>query len=259
VDKLSCKNCLKTDGWVIFEKALPVDLVQNMRTDSLNWVDICKSYQMENKINPYGDGTAHHSVGGGDSIDEFLAMHVFHSYIADFFEEKPYILHACNPVGGFPNYETYLHKVHRDVATYIPNYNLRINMIVMLDDFTIENGATQFLPGSHMYPEQPDDILFYKSSTSILGKAGSVVLFNSYLWHKGGINRTSQNRVALTLSFGPAFIKPQMDYARLLGDNYGNNLSDLSRQILGYNSRVPISLQEWYKPRSERLYQTNQG
>jgi Phytanoyl-CoA dioxygenase (PhyH) len=259
VDKLFFRNKLKIDGWVVFEKALPIDLVQNMRTDSLKWVDICKSYQIKNKINLSGDGTAHHSVGGGDSIDEFLGMHIFHSYIADFFEEKPYILHACNPVGGFPNCSTYLHKVHRDVATYIPNYNLRINMLVMLDDFTIHNGGTQFLPGSHMHPEQPDDRLFDKSSIPILGKAGSVALFNSYLWHKGGVNCTSENRVALTLSFGPAFIKPQMDYARLLGDDYGVYLSDLSRQILGYNSRVPTSLQEWYKPKAERLYQTNQS
>lgn len=259
MDKFSLKNKLNIDGWVMFEKALPGELVQNMRTDSLKWLDICKKYQIENKINSSGDGTAHHSVGGGDSIDEFLAMHAFHSYIADFFEEKPYILHACNPVGGFPNYDTYTHKVHRDVATYIPNYNLRINMLVMLDDFTIENGATRVLSGSHIYPEQPDDKSFDESSVPILGKAGSVVLFNSYLWHKGCPNRTSQSRVALTLTFGPAFIKPQMDYARLLGENYGNNLSDLSRQILGYNSRVPVSLDEWYKPKPERLYRANQG
>lgn len=253
------RNKLKVDGWAMFEEALSSDQVQSMRVDSLKWIDICKKYQVEGNINASGDGTGHHAVGGGDSIDEFLAEHTFHSYLADFFEEKPYILHACNPVGGFPNCEPYTHKVHRDVATYIPNYNLRINMLVMLDDFTIENGATRVVSGSHMFSDKPDDESFNSSCIPIMGKAGSVVLFNSYLWHKGCPNRTSKNRVALTLTFGPAFIKPQMDYARMLGESYGNQLSELTRQILGYNSRVPTSHEEWYKPRSERLYRADQG
>jgi ectoine hydroxylase-related dioxygenase (phytanoyl-CoA dioxygenase family) len=259
VHKITFINKLKNDGWVIFENMLSDDFVQKMRRDVLKWVDICKQYQIEGKINSTGDGTAHHAVGGNDSIDEFLGLHLFHLYLAEFFEQRPYILHACNPVGGFPNNDTYLQKVHRDVATYIPGYNLRINMIVMLDDFTIENGATRILSGSHLCPEQPDEKGFDENCVPILGKAGSVVLFNSYTWHRGGQNRTPKNRVALTLSFGPAFIKPQMDYARLLGESYGSNLNELSRQVLGYNSRVPTNLGEWYRIRSERLYKDNQG
>jgi Phytanoyl-CoA dioxygenase (PhyH) len=259
VDKCSFRKKLEDDGYAIFEEALPFYLVRKLRADCIKWVDICKEYQIKNKINLKGDGTAHHSIGGGDSIDEFIAMHIFHEFLADFFDEKPYILHACNPVGGFPNSEIYTHKIHRDVATFIPNYNLRINMLVMLDDFTLENGATRVYPGSHLCDKQPDEKNFDDNSISILGKAGDLVLFNSYLWHKGCLNHTTQNRVALTLSFGPAFIKPQMDYARLLGKDYGKQLSDLSRQILGYNARVPISLDEWYKPKLERLYWENQG
>jgi len=250
---------IEQDGWVVFENALPAQLLADMRADSLKWVDICKGYQVRNGINSAGDGTAHHAIGAKDSIDRFVAMHLFHDYVADFFGGIPYIMHACNPVGGFPNYKTYLHQVHRDAATYIPGFRLRMNMLVMLDDFTEENGATQILPGSQNLPERPDDATFDAGSQTILGSAGSVVLFNSYLWHKGGPNRTDRNRVALTLSFGPAFVKPQMDYARLLGEAYGKNLDELTRQVLGYNARVPVSLDEWYRPRTDRLYQANQG
>jgi hypothetical protein len=259
MDNILFGEHINRDGWVIFEDMLSCDMIQRMNHDCLKWIEICKKYQIENGINASGDGTAHHSIGGGDSIDEFVGMHIFHPYLSEFFQQKPYILHACNPVGGFPNYDTYLHKVHRDVATYIPGYNLRINMLVMLDDFTNENGATRILPGSHFYPEQPDDKFFDDNCITIRGKAGSIVLFNSYLWHKGGLNRTSNNRVALTLSFGPAFIKPQMDYARFLGEEYGRNLSELSRQVLGYNARVPVGLGEWYRAKSDRLYWGNQG
>jgi hypothetical protein len=247
------------DGWVVFPAVLSPRLVFDMRRDCLKWVEICKGYQIANGINESGDGTAHHSVGMGDSIDEFVDLHLLHAYISSFFKGAPYIMHACNPVGGFPQANVYLHKVHRDVVTYIPDYNLRINMLVMLDDFTVENGATKVFPGSHRQPEKPSDEVFNRYGKPLLGAAGTIVLFNSYLWHKGELNTTPNNRVALTLSFGPAFVKPQMDYARLLGEEYGRHLSDLSRQVLGYNARVPTSLDEWYKPKAARLYWANQG
>lgn len=250
---------MEVNGWHSFENALPECLVKKMRRDCLKWVDICREYQIKNKLNENGDGTAHHAVGGGDSIDEFLDLHLFHPYMSHFFKGAPYIMHACNPVGGFPKSDTYIHKVHRDVATFIPNYHIRINMLVMLDDFMLENGATMVWRGSHKQAKKPTDDEFYSHCEPILGKAGTVVLFNSYLWHKGGMNRTSQNRAALTLSFGPAFIKPQMDYARYLGEEHGKRLPELTRQVLGYNARVPTSLDEWYRPKPERLYWANQG
>jgi len=37
------------------------------------------------------------------------------------------------------------------------------------------------------------------------------------------------------------------------------SFSELSRQVLGYNSRVPVRLEEWYRPRESRLYQADQG
>jgi ectoine hydroxylase-related dioxygenase (phytanoyl-CoA dioxygenase family) len=259
MDMSTFERNMYRDGWCVFENMLPDDLVRGMRADCLKWVEICREYQIRNRINEDGDGTAHHTVGAGDSIDEFLDLHLLHPYMLRFFDDRPYILHACNPVGGFPNANVYIHQIHRDIVTFIPNYNIRINMLVMLDDFTVANGATKVLRGSHTMAERPPEELFEARCERLTGKAGSIVLFNSYLWHRGGLNSTDRNRVALTLSFGRPFIKPQMDYARLLGEAYGRRLSELSRQVFGYNARVPTSLDEWYKPKSDRLYMANQG
>ena len=258
-DIIDFDDTIRTRGWALFPDAIPAGLVRELRRDSLKWIDVCAAHQIANKINLAGDGTGHNAIGGGDSIDAFIDLHLFHPYLSHFFSCKPYILHACNPVGGFPNLVNYVHRVHRDVATYIPMFNMRMNMLVMLDEFTIENGATRVLSGSHLMSEQPSDEEFERGSEPILGAAGSILLFNSYLWHKGTLNTTQENRVALTLSFGPAFIKPQMDYARMLGESRGRQLSELTRQLLGFNSRVPVSLAEWYKPKAERLYLPNQG
>lgn len=259
MDTMTFDAKMEQDGWCVFDEVLTKRLVADLRRDCLKWIDICKNYQIRAGINESGDGTAHQAIGAEDSIDEFLDLHLLHSYISHFFNEAPYTLNACTPVGGFPQYDTYIHKIHRDVGTFIPNFNIRTNMLVMLDDFTVENGATLVLRGSHKQMKKPTEEYFEENSEPLLGKAGSIVLFNSYLWHKGGFNRTDKNRVALTLSFGLAFIKPQLDYARYLGEKRGQQLSELSRQVFGYNARVPTTLDEWYLPKEKRLYHADQG
>lgn len=258
MSKSEFDSAMAETGWVLFPEVLSAQEVASLRNDSLKWIEFCKHYQIKNRINDSGDGTAHQAVGGRDSIDAFLDSHYFHDYLSAYFDEKPYALNACTPVGGFPNADIYVHQVHRDVLVYIPNYHLRINMLVMLDDFTLENGATQILPSSHLEEEKPSDAEFERQCLSLTGKAGSVALFNSYIWHRGGVNCTDRCRVALTLSFGRPFLKPQTDYARMLGDEYGAGLSELSRQVLGYNCRVPISHDEWYRPEAQRLFRRDQ-
>ncbi|WP_458526261.1 phytanoyl-CoA dioxygenase family protein [Onishia taeanensis] len=254
----SYDHAMEEKGWVIFESALHPDLVAEMKKDVMEWVEICTQYKIKNGVNASGDGTAHQTVGRRDSIDRFYDMHLFHAYISRYFDDKPYILSCSTPTMGCYTAPVYLQKIHRDIRTYIPGYHARMNLIVMLDDFTEENGATQILSGSHHREEEPSKEDFEANCETLKGDAGSVVLFNSYLWHRGGVNRTGQTRVALTSGFTRPFIKPQVDYARMLGEHYGKELSEMTRQLYGYNSRVPLNLDEWYQPETKRLYHPNQ-
>jgi hypothetical protein len=54
------------------------------------------------------------------------------------------------------------------------------------------------------------------------------------------------------------FYKPQFDYCRALGHE-AMAWSDELRQIIGYNARVPETLDEWYRPREQRMYRADQG
>jgi hypothetical protein len=246
-------------GWSSFAQAIPSELVHRMNSDCLLWIELCNRLQVENGINTVGDDTAHHTLGKDDSLDHFINLHPLHRFIDAYFHGKPYILHAFNPVAGAPQSAIYLHRVHRDARTYIQGTNLKLNMLVMLDDFTVENGATQILEGSHKIADRPLDEYFDANHRSMTGPKGSIILFNSYLWHRGGFNATDRNRVALTLGFSLPFVKPQLDYARMLGPAYASAASPLTRQILGYNSMTPTSLAEWYQPELTRLYKSNQG
>lgn len=65
-----------------------------------------------------------------------------------------------------------------------------VGFILMIDDFTPENGATCFMPGSQGMEAPP-------ASSSLMpacGPAGSVIVFNGSVWHGHGPNYTDAPR-----------------------------------------------------------------
>ena len=128
----------------------------------------------------------------------------------------------------------------------------------MLDDFTLENGATYLLTGSHLKDERPTDEVFYSQSERAEGKAGDILFFNSNLWHAAGLNNSSKERRAITITFTKPFMKQQLDYPRAVGYENVELLSEPLQQVIGYFSRTPVNLTEWYQVPEKRFYRKGQ-
>ena len=166
---------------------------------------------------------------------------------------------ASGAVDNRPHQDRYVASVHRDVRTYTGDTRLMMQLLVMLDDFTVENGATWMLSGSHHHEHRLDDDEFFCKAERICGRAGHLLVFDSRCWHAAGVNVTEQRRRALTLTFTRPFVKPQLDYCRLLGYDYCAGLPEPIRQLLGYYARVPATIDEWYQPAESRFYRSSQG
>jgi len=94
------------------------------------------------------------------------------------------------------------------------------NIIWMLDDFTPDNGATRFVPGTHRSHQLPQNVLADASATHpderlLLGRKGTVVVMNAHLWHGGTANHTDHPRLAMH-SFYCRRDQPQQQYQRRL-------------------------------------------
>jgi len=77
-----------------------------------------------------------------------------------------------------------------------------VNSLWMLDDFTPDNGATRVVPGTHLLNGGPSDYMdnseeSHPDQVLALAPAGSIVIFNSHLWHGGTQNCSSNTRRAL--------------------------------------------------------------
>ena len=84
-----------------------------------------------------------------------------------------------------------------------PHIPITINAIWALSDFRADNGATRIIPGSHKYDSSPEYGREYDAVTATM-KAGSVMLFDSALWHGGGANNSDAAalRILLRLLLG---------------------------------------------------------
>jgi hypothetical protein len=247
---------LNQQGWCLFESVVDQALLDRLNTDLENAYAIARQIQIKNGVAESTSGTINHVLGLGDSFLEFLERMYLDQSIAQFFGGQ-YILNIFGGVSNLKDHPSYLLNIHRDVRTFTGDYKLMIQMLVMLDDFTAENGATYFMKEGHRVAERPTEAEFYANASRAIGKRGSIVLFDSNLWHAAGVNQTDRPRRALTLCFTRPFVKQQLDLPRYLGD--GRSFSAEMQQILGYNALVPTCLQQWYQPPEKRFYKPGQG
>jgi ectoine hydroxylase-related dioxygenase (phytanoyl-CoA dioxygenase family) len=77
----------------------------------------------------------------------------------------------------------------------------------MITDFTVENGATRLVPGSHLSGKQPDPSVPHKiASVAAVGPAGTAFAFDARLWHGAAPNRSQESRFGITsVGCGPQF------------------------------------------------------
>ena len=254
----SFRSVMKEKGWICFDQVIDAAYLKKINDALPDIYQVRRDIQVKNGIVDKTEGTIHHMLeDNGVSLD-FLSRMYLDDYIREFLDGN-YILNSFGGLFNLKGNLAYTGNVHRDVRSWTGDLKLMVNMLVMLDDFTLENGATYLLTGSHRAPEKPSDEEFFAKADRAVGKAGSIILFDSMLWHATGENLVGGMRRALTLTFTRPYIKQQLDYPRYMGYEREEEFSDDLRQVIGYNARVPSNLDEWYQPPQKRMYKPGQG
>lgn len=122
----------------------------------------------------------------------------------------------------------------------------------MLTDFTIENGGTILLPGSHRWPQEssvpPTTDGYEKSEVRLLGSAGDVGLLDARTWHAIAPNLTQGDRVAVIVRYAPWWLnlnpirRGTRDRRLIVEDSHGLDPYVLSLPLAQYTS-LPSSVQ----------------
>jgi len=147
---------------------------------------------------------------------------------------------------------------HQDFPRLLNGYVASLNVFFAIDQFTSSNGATWVVPGSHQKP-RPSDEVVAASAMAVECPAGSMIVFDSTLWHAAGANSSGRDRLAVNHQFTRSYIKQQVDYVRALGDETVMAQPARTQQLLGWYTRVVTSLDEYYQPPELRRYRAGQG
>jgi len=168
------------------------------------------------------------------------------------------ILHLQNSIIVYPEKKHGQSHFHRDFQKdFTSTKPLSLNTLWMIDAFDNKTGATWVVPGTHKESEWPSEEFLEKNALQINGTAGSVMIFDSMLIHRGGSNTSNIIRRAVNHQFTRPFIKQQINLPNLLGEKYdkGSKLG----QVLGYWSIPPDSVEQFRCDPDKRTYRSDQG
>ncbi len=241
------KEKLDHDGYAIIEGVLSKEEVTDLRALVL------KVAEAERK-------SGHSYLYGGDDscqrIYNLLNKHqVFrdliqrpvileimeHMFARDTLHDK-YVLSSwhCNIIGG--GGEASILHLDSAVPEPLPPWMIRTNINYMLDDFTVENGATLCLPGSHRYLKKPTNADQNRPDlVAMTAPRGSLGIWNGHLWHKSGTNKTMKERIALLGCFAASHLREmamEENHLQVIKKDIVRNMTPTLQRLIGANHGI---------------------
>jgi len=137
------------------------------------------------------------------------------------------------PGGG----EMVLHADQLFVPEPWPTRPQGMNIGWCLDDFTEANGATRVVPGSHLEGRMPQGDECSQDGVPVEATAGSIIVFESRLWHKTGNNRTQdETRAGVFAWYSNYIYRSQENWFLSLRPEIRQFASEEMLVLLGYKA-----------------------
>ena len=149
-----------------------------------------------------------------------------------------YLLSMLQVINILPGEQAQM--LHTDDGFYPiprPRKALGAATIWAIDDFTADNGATDIVPGSHLWGDRLPDPA---ERQPVLMPAGSCVFFLGTLWHGGGANRSAAPRLAVTAQYCEPWVRPQEAFTLSTTRDTVRSVSEDIRRMLGYSIHPPF-------------------
>lgn len=110
----------------------------------------------------------------------------------------------------------------------------------LTDATELDHGPTEVVPGSHLFGSSPPPDLagtpWESQVVSCLGKAGSVIMFNNQVWHRGRPNSSDRVRYITQITYGRRLIAhmyyPFMNY--IMPEHVHANADPRLKRLLGF-------------------------
>lgn len=129
-------------------------------------------------------------------------------------------------------------SIHRDDSVYPfkhPCNPVKVTVIWALSRFTTRNGATRVVPGSHLWDDErrPTEA----EMRSVEMPPGSVLLFDSALYHSAGGNKSADEvRRAIIFAYGLGWLRPNENPTLAVPPEIARTLPRQLQDLLAYRN-----------------------
>jgi ectoine hydroxylase-related dioxygenase (phytanoyl-CoA dioxygenase family) len=125
-----------------------------------------------------------------------------------------------------------------------PRPNLVTASMWAMSDFTMANGATRLIPGSHRWPDdraaREDEIVAAEMP------AGSVLFWTGRVLHGAGANRSDGTRYGLFVSFSVGWVRQEENHYLEMPLEEALALPQEMRELIGYRMHTGLGFSEVY-------------
>jgi ectoine hydroxylase-related dioxygenase (phytanoyl-CoA dioxygenase family) len=115
-------------------------------------------------------------------------------------------------------------------------FDCTANCVWLIDDFTEENGATQYVEGSHKLGRHLTEEEFAAATTRrMTGKAGSMICWGGQLWHQTGVNTSGASRIGILAYYVRGFMRQSENFVVSASQETLASASPLLRSLMGFD------------------------
>jgi len=187
-----------------------------------------------------------------------MIQHPLAMAFAEHFLGPTCLLSACLSINLHPGESVQpWHTDDGHISVPQPHDVFGISVFWAIDDTTEDNGATEILPFSHRWNSHEiegrlDNAHFAQredlkgsveenaSAIKVSMPAGSVMIMRSDVWHRGGSNRTNQDRMIVTPQYCAGWARPLESMLLAVPPEKAAALPQRTQELLGYSIHTPF-------------------
>ena len=224
------------DGYVVLEHAVDADTLDRIRAELSPWLGD-DAFRGRNDFEGFLSNRVYALLAKAPAIAN-LVEHPWVTAMLDRLLLPNFLLSANLAINLLPG-ET-AQQFHIDDDFYRvgrPRPPISVSAIWAIDGFTSENGATEVIPGSHLWGEEIPAA--DHPVVKVVMPPGSVVVFAGTLWHRGGANHSDRSRLAITPQYCEPWARQQEQQILSVGPKAAQ-YSERIQAMLGYSIHPPF-------------------
>jgi len=201
-------DILKTDGALIMDDVIDAEFIAALRSETDPYMDATE--------NGNDDFSGRHTTRTGgllmrsekcrELIAHPLILKPCEAFLSPYCERVQ--LHLTQIIRLRPGQGSQM--IHRDRwawGRHLAHIEPQFNTIWAITDFTLENGATQIVPGSVAWPDNRQATA--EEISQAVMKAGSVLIYSGSVFHGGGENRSETDRIGINLTYALGWLRQE--------------------------------------------------